>query len=74
MCLGPHQVLCIAFPKIEFAEQQSIVQKAREERLEHIQLHKEIQKKDILLHCIVHDLDLPPYNASSRYVRVITYR
>jgi hypothetical protein len=59
MCLGQHQVLCVAFPKIEFAEQQSIVQKAREERLEHIQLHKEIQKKDILLHCIVHDLGGP---------------
>ena len=59
MCLGPHQMLCLAFPKIEFAEQQSIVQKAREERLEHIQLHKEIQKKDILLHCIVHDLGGP---------------
>jgi len=59
MCLGPHQMLCIAFPKIDFAEQQSIVQKAREERLEHIQLHKEIQKKDILLHCIVHDLGGP---------------
>jgi signal transduction histidine kinase len=59
MCLGPHQMLCITFPKIEFAEQQSLVQKAREERLEHIQLHKEIQKKDILLHCIVHDLGGP---------------
>jgi len=45
MCLGPHQMLCITFPKIEFAEQQSLVQKAREERLEYIQLHKEIQKK-----------------------------
>jgi hypothetical protein len=29
-------MLCITFPKIEFAEQQSLVQKAREERLEYI--------------------------------------
>jgi len=59
LCLDDHQLLSIAFPHIEFAEKQSIVQKAREERLEHIQLQKEIQKKDILLHCIVHDLAGP---------------
>lgn len=59
ICVGPHQILCIAFPHMEFAEKQSIVQKAREERLEYIQLQKEIQKKDILLHCIVHDLAGP---------------
>jgi signal transduction histidine kinase len=59
LCLGHHRLLCIAFPHIEFAEKQSIVQKAREERLEYIQLQREIQKKDILLHCIVHDLAGP---------------
>ncbi|MDZ7378660.1 MAG: HAMP domain-containing histidine kinase [candidate division KSB1 bacterium] len=59
LCVGQHQILCIAFPHLEFAEKQSIVQRAREERLAHIQLQKEIEKKDILLHCIVHDLAGP---------------
>ncbi|MGE3539291.1 MAG: sensor histidine kinase [Candidatus Tectimicrobiota bacterium] len=59
LCVGRSQVLCLAFPHMEYAEKQALVQKAREERLEYIQLQKEIQKKDILLHCIVHDLAGP---------------
>ena len=58
-CLDHHRILCMAFPHSAFSEKQSIVQKAREERLAHIQLQKEIEKKDILLHCMVHDLAGP---------------
>lgn len=53
------QLLCLAFPHMEYAEEQALLQTAREERLQHLQLQKEIQHKDILLHCIVHDLAGP---------------
>jgi signal transduction histidine kinase len=43
----------------EMAEQQALVQKARDGALRHRQLLKEVEKKEILLHCIVHDLKQP---------------
>ena len=42
-----------------FAEQQQWFQTARDSLLIHEQLLSEIQKKEILLHCIVHDLSQP---------------
>jgi signal transduction histidine kinase/CheY-like chemotaxis protein/HPt (histidine-containing phosphotransfer) domain-containing protein len=42
-----------------FAEQQQILQTARDGLLEHERLMREIQKKEILLHCIIHDLSQP---------------
>jgi signal transduction histidine kinase/CheY-like chemotaxis protein/HPt (histidine-containing phosphotransfer) domain-containing protein len=42
-----------------FAEQQQLYQKARDSLLEHERLVSEIQKKEILLHCIIHDLTQP---------------
>jgi signal transduction histidine kinase/FixJ family two-component response regulator/HPt (histidine-containing phosphotransfer) domain-containing protein len=42
-----------------FAEQQAWFQTARDSLLAHEKLHKEIQKKEVLLHCIVHDLTQP---------------
>jgi signal transduction histidine kinase/DNA-binding NarL/FixJ family response regulator len=42
-----------------FAQQQQWLQTARNSLLEHEKLLKEIQKKEILLHCIVHDLTQP---------------
>jgi signal transduction histidine kinase/CheY-like chemotaxis protein len=42
-----------------FAQQQAWFQTARDSLLEHEKLLKEIQKKEILLHCIVHDLTQP---------------
>jgi len=42
-----------------FAEQQEWFQTARDSLLAHEQLLSEIQKKEILLHCIVHDLSQP---------------
>ena len=42
-----------------FAEQQQLYQTARDSLLEHERLIREIQKKEILLHCIIHDLTQP---------------
>jgi signal transduction histidine kinase/DNA-binding response OmpR family regulator/HPt (histidine-containing phosphotransfer) domain-containing protein len=42
-----------------FGQQQKWFQTARNSLLEHERLLKEIQKKEILLHCIVHDLTQP---------------
>jgi signal transduction histidine kinase/CheY-like chemotaxis protein/HPt (histidine-containing phosphotransfer) domain-containing protein len=42
-----------------FGQQQQWFQTARNSLLEHEELLKEIQKKEILLHCIVHDLTQP---------------
>jgi len=42
-----------------FSQQQNWFQTARGSLLEHEKLLKEIQKKEILLHCIVHDLTQP---------------
>ena len=42
-----------------FTEKQSALQQARETQLDYQQLTKEIQKKEILLHCIIHDLAGP---------------
>jgi signal transduction histidine kinase/DNA-binding NarL/FixJ family response regulator len=42
-----------------FSQQQQWFQTARNSLLDHEKLLKEIQKKEILLHCIVHDLTQP---------------
>jgi signal transduction histidine kinase/CheY-like chemotaxis protein/HPt (histidine-containing phosphotransfer) domain-containing protein len=42
-----------------FTEDQKLFQTARDSLLVHEKLLKEIQKKEILLHCIVHDLTQP---------------
>ena len=39
-----------------FQDKQILIQKARENSLSYYNLIKEIQKKEILIHCIVHDL------------------
>jgi len=42
-----------------YADRQRVFQTARDSLLEHERLIKETQKKEILLHCIVHDLSQP---------------
>jgi len=42
-----------------FGEQKQWLQTARDSLLAHEQLVREIQKKEILLHCIIHDLSQP---------------
>ena len=56
---GDHKLLLIESLGRGFVETQSALQHARETRLDYLQLTKEIQKKEILLHCIVHDLAGP---------------
>jgi len=52
-------VLSLHSPKDEFRQTTRYLQTARESKLAHERLLREIQKKEILLHCIVHDLSQP---------------
>jgi len=57
--LGGKRILLIRNLSETFGQQQKWFQTARDSVLEHEKLLKEIQKKEILLHCIVHDLTQP---------------
>lgn len=57
--LGGKRVIAIFTPELEFREQVKLLQTARNALLDHERLAREIQKKEILLHCIVHDLSQP---------------
>lgn len=57
--LDGKQILIVRNLSETFAQQQAWFQTARDSLLEHEKLIKEIQKKEILLHCIVHDLTQP---------------
>ncbi|MGE3539292.1 MAG: sensor histidine kinase [Candidatus Tectimicrobiota bacterium] len=59
VCLGERKILLLAFPKMEYEEKLSIIQRARENNLIYGRFNKEQQHKDVLLHCIVHDLSGP---------------
>ena len=54
--LENRKILLISLAEIAYAEKQALIQKARETNLNYHHLLKEIQKKEILIHCIVHDL------------------
>ena len=53
------RILSIHSPREAFQERSRTLQTARDSLLVHEQLLKEIQKKEILLHCIIHDLSQP---------------
>jgi signal transduction histidine kinase/HPt (histidine-containing phosphotransfer) domain-containing protein/ActR/RegA family two-component response regulator len=57
--LGGKRILALFSPDSQFREQVRILQTARNNLLDHERLAREIQKKEILLHCIVHDLSQP---------------
>ncbi len=57
--LNGRRILSIHSPHEEFQEQTRVLQTARDSLLVHERLLKEIQKKEILLHCIIHDLSQP---------------
>lgn len=59
MLIGGKRVIAIFSPGLEFREQSKLLQTARNALLDHERLAREIQKKEILLHCIVHDLSQP---------------
>lgn len=54
--LKSKKILLIELQGICYEEKQYLIQKARENNLNYQRLLKEIQKKEILIHCIVHDL------------------
>ncbi|HXR33326.1 MAG TPA: ATP-binding protein [Verrucomicrobiae bacterium] len=53
------QMLVLHSPEAQYRERVQILQTARNAVLEHEKLLQEIQKKEILLHCIIHDLSQP---------------
>jgi len=53
------QLLALRSPDREYGERVEVLQTARNALLEHEKLQREIQKKEILLHCIIHDLSQP---------------
>ncbi|HET7108713.1 MAG TPA: ATP-binding protein [Candidatus Acidoferrum sp.] len=57
--LEARRILALFSPDSQFREQVKILQTARNALLDHERLAREIQKKEILLHCIVHDLSQP---------------
>jgi signal transduction histidine kinase/CheY-like chemotaxis protein len=59
LSLDGEKILILRNLSANFAEQQQWFQTARDSLLVHEQLLGEIQKKEILLHCIVHDLSQP---------------
>ena len=59
LSLDNKKILILQNLSSRFDEQQQWFQTARDSLLAHEQLLSEIQKKEILLHCIVHDLSQP---------------
>jgi signal transduction histidine kinase/CheY-like chemotaxis protein/HPt (histidine-containing phosphotransfer) domain-containing protein len=59
LALDKKKILILHNLSAHFADQQQWFQTARDSLLAHEQLLSEIQKKEILLHCIVHDLSQP---------------
>jgi signal transduction histidine kinase/CheY-like chemotaxis protein len=51
--------LALHSPEPEFHEREQLLQTARDSLLDQEKLQREIQKKEILLHCIIHDLSQP---------------
>ncbi|BAY30106.1 histidine kinase [Nostoc carneum NIES-2107] len=56
ICLNNRKILLIELLDNSFYEKQSIIQKARENQLVYQQLLKDNQKKEVLIHCIIHDI------------------
>jgi signal transduction histidine kinase len=57
--LAGKRILFIQNPQQQYDERHRTLQTARDSLLEHERLQREIQKKEILLHCIIHDLSQP---------------
>ncbi len=59
LLLDGKRILALLSREPQFGEQVKVLQTARNAVLDHERLNREIQKKEILLHCIVHDLSQP---------------
>ena len=57
--LAGRRILLIQNPQKRFAGDSALLQTARDAALGHERLLREIQKKEILLHCVIHDLSQP---------------
>lgn len=57
--IGSRRLLVITRSDAIFRERRMLLQRARELRLTHDALSREIEQKDVLVHCIVHDLASP---------------
>jgi signal transduction histidine kinase/DNA-binding NarL/FixJ family response regulator len=57
--LASRRILLIRNPQKRFAGDSALLQTARDAALGHERLLREIQKKEILLHCVIHDLSQP---------------
>jgi len=57
--LDGKRYLALQSPEPQFRERTQLLQTARNSLLSHEKLQREIQKKEILLHCIIHDLSQP---------------
>jgi len=53
------RLLALHSPETQFQERSQLLQAARNSNLEQEMFQREIQKKEILLHCIIHDLSQP---------------
>jgi signal transduction histidine kinase len=56
---GGLKVLALEFQRASLEQMREIIQKARERSLDHYRVIQEMQKKEILLYCIIHDLVQP---------------
>lgn len=54
--LKTKRILLISLLEIAYTEKQLLIQKARENSLSFHRLVKDIQNKEVLIHCIIHDL------------------
>ena len=57
--IDDRNLLIIECAPEEVREKQSLLQAARQAALHHAKLQREVKKKEVLLHCIVHDLRSP---------------
>lgn len=57
--LNHQDILLVSLGEIGVSEKKLLIQTGRENNLRYYQLLKEIQKKEVLIHCIVHDLASP---------------
>lgn len=56
ICTNNQKILLINLLEEDYLEKKAIIQKARENQLSYYQLRKENQKKEVLIHCIIHDI------------------
>lgn len=57
--LHQQALLLLHAPRFDLSVAQRLLQQGREQRLDYERLRREIEKREILLHCIVHDLSNP---------------